>query len=161
MNRRTASRAGTRLNSKSALFALISLILSPLAIAHASPSPVDSVHFCAPFDLEQWERDHPLPAGKQLADRNKGEPRTVRMIYFLPNDRPYRQEVVDLMKIRIREVQTFYGEQMQAHGYGNTTFRLETDAQGEPLVHRLDGQFPESYYLDINDTGAILSLYTK
>ena len=75
-----------------------------------------------------------------------GEPRTVRMIYFLPNDRPFRQEVVDSMKVAIRRVQAFYAEQMQAHGYGNRTFRIETDAQGEPMVHRVDGRHPESYY---------------
>ena len=69
------------------------------------------------------------------------------MIYFLPNDRPFRQEVVDEMKAVIRRVQTFYAEQMQAHGYGDKTFRFETDAQGEPLVHRVDGQHPDSNYL--------------
>ena len=145
MNRRTASRADTRLNSKFALFALIGFILSPLAVAHASSPPADSVHFCQLIDYEQWRRDHPRPAGKRLA-LDVGEPRTVRMIYFLPNDRPFRQEVVDLMKVRIREVQTFYAEQMQAHGYGNITFRFETDAQGEPLVHRFDGRHSDSRY---------------
>ena len=35
---------------------------------------------------------------------------------------------------------------MQAHGYGNKTFRFESDAQGEPLVHRVDGQHPDSHY---------------
>ena len=139
----------TRIKSKSALFALIGLILSPLAVvAHAPVSPTDSVHSYAPFDYEQWRREHPRPAGKRLADLNVGEPRTVRMIYFLPNDRPYRQGVVDEMKAMIRRVQTFFAEQMQAHGYGNTTFRFETDAQGEPLVHRVDGQYPERHYND-------------
>ena len=139
----------TRLKSKSALFALIGLILSPLAVvAHAPVSPADSGHFYAPFDYEQWRRDHPRPAGKRLANLNRGEPRTVRMIYFLPNDRLYRQEVVNEMKDTIRQVQTFFAEQMQAHGYGNTTFRFETDAQGEPLVHRLDGRHPGRHYLD-------------
>ena len=38
---------------------------------------------------------------------------------------------------------------MQAHGYGYKTFDIETDAQGEPIVHRLDGQHPVSHYLDI------------
>ena len=89
-------------------------------------------------------------------DRNVGEPRMVRMIYFLPNDRPYRQGVVDEMKTMIRQVQTFYAEQMQAHGYGNTTFRFETDAQGEPLVHRVDGQHPERHYDDNSTTGEVL-----
>ena len=70
---------------------------------------------------------------------NVGEPRTVRLIYFLPNGRSYRQEVVDAMKTGILEVQSFYAEQMQAHGYGNKTFSIETDDQGEPIVHRVDG----------------------
>ena len=58
-----------------------------------------------------------------------GEPRTVRMIYFLPNDLPLRTDVVREMKNKIRTVQKFYVEQMQAHGYGNRTFRFETNAQ--------------------------------
>ena len=130
----------------SALFALIGLILSPLAVAHASSPPADSAHFCAFDDYEQWRRDHPRPAAKRLANLNAGEPRTVRMIYFLPNDWPYRAEVVTSMKTVIKQVQTFYAEQMQANGYGNKTFRIETDAQGEPMVHRVDGQHAFSHY---------------
>ncbi len=82
-----------------------------------------------------------------VADLNVGEPRTVRMIYFLPNDRPHRAEVVQRMKDNILKVQTFYAEQMQAHGYGEVTFRVETDGQGEPKVHSVVGQFPDSHYL--------------
>ena len=79
---------------------------------------------------------------------NVGEPRTVRMIYFLPNDRPYRPKVVQQMKDMIRTVQTFFAEQMQAHGYGKKTFRFETNNKGEPKVHRVDGLHSDSYYLD-------------
>ncbi len=128
--------------------ALIGLWLLPMAVVHASPSPADSVHFCAPFDYEQWRRDHPYPAAKSLADENVGEPRTVRMIYVLPNDRMYRTDVADSMKTAIRQVQAFYAEQMQVHGYGVKTFRFETDADGEPLVHRVDGAYPDSHYLE-------------
>ena len=138
----------TRLKSKFALFALIGLVLSPLAVAHASPPPADSVHFCAFDDYEQRRRDHPRPAAKRSADLNVGEPRTVRLIYFRPNDRSFRETVVDSIKRVIKQSQTFFAEQMQAHGYGNKTFRFETDVQGEPLVHRVDGQHPESYYFD-------------
>ena len=83
-----------------------------------------------------------------IAAENVGEPRTVRLIYFLPNDRPYRANVVQRMKDEIREVQTRYAEQMNAHGYGEVTFRIETDSQGEPIVHHVDGQHPDRYYLD-------------
>ena len=128
------------------LFALIGLILSPLAVVHALSPPSDSVHFYAPFDYAQWEREHPRPAAKQRANLDVGPPRTVRLIYFLPNDRPYRAEVVNSMKTMARRVQTFYAEQMQAHGYGDRAFRFETDAAGSPKVHRVDGRHSDSHY---------------
>ena len=131
---------------RSTLFAMLGLFLSPPLAGHAASPPVDSIHFCVPFDYERWRRDHPRPAAKRPANLNVGEPRTVRLIYFLPNDWPYRAEVVDSMKSVIKLSQTFYREQMQAHGYGNRTFRIETDGQGEPLVHRVDGQHPFSHY---------------
>ena len=84
------------------------------------------------------------------ADLNVGEPRTVRMIYFLPNDRPFRADVVQKMKDQMLALQTFFAEQMQAHGYGKKTFRFETDAKGEPKVHRVDGQYADSYYVAEN-----------
>ena len=136
---------------RSTLFVLYGLFLFPPVAGLASSPPADSVHFCVPFDYEQWRLDHPLPAAKRLATLNVGQPRTVRMIYFLPNDRPYRAEVVHWMKEDIRKVQTFFSEQMQAHGYGNKTFRFETDAQGEPLVHRVDAQHPESHYYSTDE----------
>ena len=131
----------------SALFALLGLLLSPMAVIYASPSPADSVHFsCQLVDHEQLERDRPLPAAKRLADLNVGEPRTVRLFYVLPNDRTYRPEVVASMKTGILEVQSFFAEQIATHGYGNKTFRIETDDQGEPMVHHVDGQSPASAY---------------
>ena len=143
---------------RGALLGLSCPVLSSPPAAHGSPPPPDSVHFCAFDDYEQWRRDHPSPAAKPLADLNVGEPRTVRMIYFLPNDWPYRAEVVDSMKTVIKQSQTFYREQMQAHGYGDWTFRIETDAQGEPLVHRVDGQHPFSHYDNTLGTAVVAEL---
>ena len=80
------------------------------------------------------------------ANLDVSEPRTVRLIYFWPNDRPFRQEVVDSMKTVIRHTQTFFAEQMLSHGYPETTFHFEIDDQGDPLVHCIDGQHPDSHY---------------
>ena len=80
--------------------------------------------------------------------RDVGEPRTVRLFYLLPNDRPYRQEVVDAMKAGILELQSFFTEQMATHGYGNMTFQIETDAQGAPVVHRVDGDHANKWYVN-------------
>ena len=123
------------------------LIVSPATDLHASTAPPDTV-LCLPIDIARWERENPRPAGKRLADLNVGEPRTVRMVYFLPNDRQYREEVVASVKETIAQVKTFYSEQLHAHGHGKRTFRFETDEQGDPLVHRVDGQHPDSHYLD-------------
>ena len=101
-------------------------------------------------------QSQPISVVRQRAVLDTGESRTVRMIYFLPNDRPFRADVVRKMKDEIRNVQAFYAEQMRAHGYGDKTFRFETDAQGEPLVHRLDGQHPDSHYL-YNTDGRVVS----
>ena len=134
---------------RTCLFALACLTFSSVGYASPQPSEANNVHFCLPIDFEEMrESDSLYAARKQAFDLNVGESRTVRLIYFLPNDRPFRAEVVDSMKVAIRRIQTFYGDQMQVHGYGNKTFRFETDAHGEPMVHRVDGQHPDSHYLD-------------
>ena len=53
------------------------------------------VHLCRVLDYDDLRgSDGPYAAAKPL-NLNVGEPRTVRVIYFLPNDRPFRQEMVD------------------------------------------------------------------
>ena len=136
------------------IFAL--LCLASVGWASPQPSAEDNVHFCKVLDYEDMRaRDSLYAARKQALNLNVGEPRTVRMIYFLPNDRPFRQEVVDSMKTTIRQIQTFFRDQMRANGYGDMTFRFETDAGGNPMVHRVDGQYSDSHYRD-NVSGTVL-----
>ena len=135
------------------IIAYLALSAPKPAGAASQPSGGNGIHFCGVTD-DWWDRQH----SDQFPDRryartfaanlNVGEPRTVRMIYFLPNDRPYRAEMVQGMKDVIVTVQRFFAEQMEAHGYGKVTFRIETDTQGEPMVHRVDGRHPDNYYLD-------------
>ena len=122
-----------------------------LAIAASQPAAGNGTHYCGVTDVhsnKQHSDQYPNRryARTFAANLNVGKPRTVRMIYFLPNDWPYRADVVQQMKDEIRSIQTFYAEQMEAHGYGEVTFRFETDPQGEPMVHRVDGDHPFSYY---------------
>ena len=143
-----------------AVFGLSWLVLPPLTGASPSLSPTaGSLHFWA-FDDYEPRPDHPRPAAKPLADLNVGEPGTVRLILFLPNDRPFRVGLVDSIKTAIKQSQAFFGDQMEAHGYGYKTFRFETDAQGEPLVHRVDGQHPESHYFE-KTQGVQRALYAR
>ena len=138
---------------------LTGFTLNP-AVAATQPSVGNGTHFCGVID-GQWDKRYSdqYPnrryARTLAANLNVGEPRTVRMIYLLPNDRPYRAEAVQRMKDEILNIQTFYAEQMGMHGYGAVPFRIETDPQGEPMVHRVDGGYPDSHYLD-NTVGTVL-----
>ena len=113
-----------------------------LAAAPSSASSENEGHFCGVTEHQPDNRRY----ARTLANLDEGVPRMVRLIYFLPSDQPYRADVVQRMKDQILKIQAFYTEQMEAHGYGKVSFRVETDAQGKPIVHRVDGQYPENYY---------------
>ena len=124
-----------------------------LVLAATQPAGGSTVHVCGVID-DQWNKQYsdPYPnrryARSTAANLDVGEPRKVRMIYFLPNDRPYRADVIQRMKDEILNIQIFFAEQMEAHGYGDVTFRIETDSQDEPMVHDMIGKHPDSHYLD-------------
>ena len=138
---------------------LTSDTLNPV-LAATRPFGGSATHVCGVID-DQWNKQYSdqYPnrryARAAAANLNVGEPRTVRLIYFLPNDRPYRADVVQRMKDEIRTVQNFFADEMEAHGYGRRTFRVETDVQGELKVHRMDGKHPDVHYLD-DTVGTVL-----
>ena len=70
----------------------------------------------------------------------------VRLVYFLPNDRPARPDRIAALRQLIKDAQQFYADEMHRHGFGGKTFTVETDANGVPVVHQVDGQFTNNYY---------------
>ena len=123
------------------------------AVAASHPLWGNGTHVCGAID-DQWKKRYSdqYPnrryARTTVANLEVGKPRTVRVIYFLPNDRTYRADVVQRLKDEILTVQALYAEWMGAHGYGEVTFRVETDLQDEPMVHDVIGKQPNSYYLN-------------
>ena len=77
---------------------------------------------------------------------NFGEPRMVRLIYFLPSDRSSQQNIDTKLDTLIRDIQQFYADEMEHHNFGRKIFTFETDATGKAVVHHVDGQFTDSYY---------------
>ena len=125
---------------------LISLLLFPLAFVHASPSPADGAPACSPVDLFQGEHGRPASVVTRQADLNVGEPRTVRLIYFLPRDRQPQPFINGRLDALIKDVQQSYAEQLENHGFGRRTFKYETDAAGKAVVHHVKGKFDDAYY---------------
>ena len=71
----------------------------------------------------------------------------VRTVYFQPTDAPGpTREIINLLV----ETQDFYRDEMERHGYGDKTFRLETDAAGNPGIHIIKAKHPAIHY--ISDT---------
>ena len=77
---------------------------------------------------------------------NVDAPYTVRLIYFLPSDRAPQQDINTKLDTLIRDVQQFYADEMERHGFEGKTFTFETNETGRAMVHHVDGQFTDSYY---------------
>ena len=110
-------------------------VLNPI-FAATQPSGGSATHVCGVID-DQWEKHHSRQfpnrhyARTAAANLDVGEPLTVRLIYSLPNDRLYRDDVVQRIKDQILRIQVIYAESMKAHGY-TMTFKIESDEEGEP-----------------------------
>ena len=81
----------------------------------------------------------------------------VRIVYFLPRDRQLQPDMWTKLDNLIRDVQSFYADQMEINGFGRKTFTFETDEDGEMLVYRFDGQFNDKHY----HTGTQEKVYTE
>ena len=74
----------------------------------------------------------------------------IRLIYFLPSNRPFQQGIDTKMDTLIKDTQQFYAEQMKNYGFDRKTFTFETNTTGKAVVHHVNGKFTDRYYH--NDT---------
>ena len=88
-------------------------------------------------NAEDWAVMRPFEALSQPS---------VRLVYFLPKDRSVRSNRAAALCQLITESQEFYADEMERHGFGGKTFRVETDVDGVPVIHFIQGQFEEDYY---------------
>ena len=71
---------------------------------------------------------------------------TVRLIYFLPNDREPIPNIDDNFDAMMKDIQQYFADMMEYHGFERKTFRLETDATGKAIVHHIIGENNTEYY---------------
>ena len=124
------------------------VLLSPVFVGYTFADPDEHPLFCEPIDLSQLETEDSETAGKRAFSLNTGDPRTVRVIYFVPSDRSFSSTVEDSIKRAVRQVRTFFAEQMSAHGFSLNAIDIETGNDGEPLIHRVEGQHGDEHYAD-------------
>ena len=122
-----------------------------LPVAASPPSWGNGTHFCGVIDSQSNKRLSGQFPGRRYARAsaatlNVVEPYTVRLVYFLPNDRTPVPDIDTKLDTLIKNVQKFYANEMERHGFGGKTFAFETDADGNAVVHPINGQFASSYY---------------
>ena len=83
-----------------------------------------------------------LEAGQML---NTSE-YTVRLVYFLPDDREAYSGIDTILDTRIKRTQEFFASTMEKHGYGRKTFTFESDEYGNAIVHHINGLHDDVYY---------------
>lgn len=116
--------------------------------SYASSPEFDWAHSCQAPDHDHLGHELNLgAAAKRPASADSAQSRTLRLIYFLPDDRTFNPDVVDTIKARIPRIRTFFRDQMQSNGKGSKTFEYETDAEGDPVVHRVDAPNSDGSYL--------------
>ena len=77
---------------------------------------------------------------------------TVKIIYFQPTDTNDKTAVIrDLMA----EVHDYYGREMQRLIHVRKTFRIETDANDQIVVHTIKGNHPTARYIAADTYNAI------
>ena len=81
-----------------------------------------------------------------IPNPNAGEPYTVRVILFHPNDHQPRSDIDTVLDSLVKQAQQFYADEMERHGFGRKTFRLETDVHDRIVVHRVEGKFTNIHY---------------
>ena len=73
-------------------------------------------------------------------------PSLVSLIYFRPSDKLVRPNVDAVIDRLIKKAQRFFADEMERHGFGRKTFQFEADANGNAVVHHVNGKFTEAYY---------------
>ena len=75
----------------------------------------------------------------------------VRLIYNLPSGIEPSYNTTQKIDKAIREVQKFFADEMERHGFGRKTFRFETDESGKAKIYRMKGHLTETHDLQLND----------
>ena len=70
----------------------------------------------------------------------------VRLVYFVPHRRQPQPDIEAKLDTLIKNVQEFFADEMERHGFGRKTFALETNRDGRVRVHRVNGRSLDAHY---------------
>ena len=83
-----------------------------------------------------------------FAQAEQDERPIVRIIYFRPSDRATHPDIDAKVDTLIQDVQRFFADQMETHGFSRKTFLYETHANGKAVVHHVTGRYTDAHYTE-------------
>jgi len=81
-----------------------------------------------------------------LSSRQSNIPNVVVPIYFLPTNRLPQADIPEKIDKILRDVQTFFADEMERHGYGRKSFEFEKNSDGSAKVYLFEGNTADEYY---------------
>lgn len=90
--------------------------------------------------IRVWDISHFLPS------RQRNIPNVVVPIYFLPTNRLPQTDIPEKIDKILRDVQTFFADEMERHGYGRKSFEFEKNSNGSAKVYLFEGNTADEYY---------------
>ncbi len=91
--------------------------------------------------LRVWEIDKDVSSQQnaKLSD-------VVKLIYFLPSDRAPRPNITRRLNHLINDVQNFFANEMERHGFGRKTVSVEKNEHNSAKIYLIEGRTTEDYY---------------
>ena len=90
--------------------------------------------------IRVWDISHFLPS------RQSNIPNVVVPIYFLPTNRLPQTDIPEKINKILKDVQTFFADEMERHGYGRKSFEFEKNRNGSAKVYLFEGNTADEYY---------------
>ena len=81
-----------------------------------------------------------------FAQEDTPEKYIVKLVYFVSKDRKPQKNIDTKIEKTLKDAQKFYGDEMEKYGYERKTFRMETDTNGDIVVHHVIGKRDGTHY---------------
>ena len=91
--------------------------------------------------LRIWEIDEDI-----FSQRNASQSDVVKLLYFLPSDRAPRPDIQKKLNHLINDVQNFFADEMERHGFGRKTVNFEKNRDNSPKVYLIEGRTTQDFY---------------
>lgn len=81
-----------------------------------------------------------------LSEKQETTQNIVVPIYFLPTNRLPQTDIPEKIDTILRDLQTFFADEIQRHEFGRKTFDFEKNSDGSAKVYLFEGKTTDEYY---------------